>query len=92
MATTLFDENTGGEFGNTHIALGNAYKDTFTGDMAAVKDEQWEEMGYNSCPKVHTDIISTTNRTVTASFRDGSQKFIYKNGQFVLDYLKATNC
>ena len=29
MATTLFDENMGGEFGNTHIALGNAYKDSF---------------------------------------------------------------
>lgn len=85
MATTLFDENTGGEFGNTHIALGNAYKDTFTGDMATVSDEQWAEMGYNSCPKVHTDIISTTNRTVTATLHDGTQKVIYKEGQFVLD-------
>jgi aminopeptidase len=82
MATTLFDENMGGEFGNTHIALGNAYKDTFTGDMATVSDEQWAEMGYNSCPKVHTDIISTTNRTVTAILRDGSEKTIYRNGQF----------
>jgi aminopeptidase len=82
MATTLFDENMGGEFGNTHIALGNAYKDTFTGDMATVPDEQWSEMGYNSCPKVHTDIISTTNRTVTAILRDGSEKTIYRNGQF----------
>jgi aminopeptidase len=85
MATTLFDENMGGEFGNTHIALGNAYKDTFTGDMATVPDEQWAEMGYNSCPKVHTDIISTTNRTVTATLHDGSKKVIYKDGQFVLD-------
>ena len=85
MATTLFDENMGGEFGNTHFALGNAYKDTFTGDMATVSDEQWAEMGYNSCPKVHTDIISTTNRTVTATLRNGSKKVIYKDGQFVLD-------
>lgn len=85
MATTLFDENTGGEFGNTHIALGNAYKDTFTGDMAAVSDEQWAAMGYNSCPKVHTDIISTSNRTVTATLRDGSKRIIYKDGQFTVD-------
>jgi len=85
MATTLFDENTGGEFGNTHIALGNAYKDTFTGDMSKVTEEQWTEMGYNSCPKVHTDIISTTNRTVTAVLRDGSKRVIYKDGQFMLD-------
>jgi len=85
MATTLFDENMGGAFGNTHIALGNAYKDTYAGDMSTVSDEQWAEMGYNSCPKVHTDIISTTNRTVTAVLRNGSEKIIYKDGQFVVD-------
>lgn len=84
MATTLFDENTGGAFGNTHIALGNAYKDTFTGDMSLITDEQWFEMGYNSCPKVHTDIVSTTNRTVTATLNDNTEKVIYKDGQFLL--------
>jgi aminopeptidase len=84
MATTLFDENMGGAFGNTHIALGNAYKDTFTGDMATVTDDQWTEMGYNSCPKVHTDIISTTDRTVVATLSNGSEKLIYKDGQFTL--------
>ena len=40
MATTLFDENIGGEFGNTHIALGNAYKDAFTGDISKVSEEE----------------------------------------------------
>lgn len=85
MATTLYDENMGGAFGNTHIALGNAYKDTYTGDMATVSDEQWAAMGYNSCPKVHTDIISTSNRTVTATLRGGSEKVIYTNGEFVLE-------
>ncbi|MDQ6815698.1 MAG: aminopeptidase, partial [Bacteroidota bacterium] len=85
MATTLYDENTGGDYGNTHIAVGNAYKDTFTGDMSAVTDEQWAAMGYNSCPKVHTDIISTTNRTVTATLHDNTSLVIYKEGQFVLD-------
>ncbi len=85
MATTLFDENRGGAFGNTHIALGNAYKDTFTGDMATVTEEQWAQMGYNSCPKVHTDIVSTSDRTVTATLRNGTKRVIYTDGQFVLD-------
>ena len=84
MATTLFDENMGGAFGNTHIALGNAYKDTFTGDMSTVSDAQWAGMGYNSCPKVHTDIVSTTNRTVTATLSDNSERVIYKDGSFTL--------
>lgn len=87
MATTLFDENMGGEFGNTHIALGNAYKDTYTGDMAAVSDSQWAEMGYNSCPKVHTDIISTSNRTVTATLPDGTRQVIYRDGEFVMPHV-----
>ena len=85
MATTLFDENMGGAFGNTHIALGNAYKDTYSGDMATVTDQQWADMGYNSCPKVHTDIISTSNRTVTARLRNNTERVIYEGGQFVLD-------
>lgn len=86
MATTLYDENMGGEHGNTHIALGNAYKDTYTGDMSQVNDEQWAKMGYNSCPKVHTDIISTSNRTVTATLRNGEQRIIYKDGEFVFTH------
>lgn len=85
MATTLFDENMGGEYGNTHIALGNAYKDTYPGDMSTVTEEQWLAMGYNSCPKVHTDIISTSNRTVTATLADGTTRVIYANGEFQLD-------
>lgn len=85
MANTLFDENMGGAFGNTHIALGNAYKDTFNGDLSSVNDEQWAQMGYNSCPKVHTDIISTSDRTVTARLRNNTEKVIYKNGEFVLE-------
>jgi aminopeptidase len=85
MANTLFDENMGGAYGNTHLALGNAYKDTYPGDYGAVTEEQWAEMGYNSCPKVHTDIISTSDRTVTARLRNDTERVIYKNGQFMLD-------
>jgi len=81
MGETLFDENFGGEFGNTHIALGNAYRDSYPGDESTITAEQWEEWGFNRSP-VHTDIISTTPRTVTATLPDGSQKIIYKNGLF----------
>ena len=30
MGETLYDENVGGEFGNTHIALGSAYTECRT--------------------------------------------------------------
>ncbi|MDL2327339.1 aminopeptidase [Ruminococcaceae bacterium OttesenSCG-928-A11] len=83
MAETLFDENIGGKYGNTHVALGKAYQDCYKGDISKVTDKQWKEMGYNDS-SVHTDIVSTTNRKVTALLQDGSEKVIYDNGQFTL--------
>lgn len=81
MANTLFDENVGGAFGNTHLAIGRAYKDSFTGDMSKPTEQEWEAMGYNDSPE-HTDIISTEDRTVTALLPDGSKKVIFENGMF----------
>ena len=83
MAETLYDENVGGPFGNTHVALGMAYKDCYKGVTAEVSKTEWEEMGYNNS-SVHTDIVSTTNRTVTATLTDGSSLVIYKDGMFVV--------
>jgi aminopeptidase len=83
MAETLYDENIGGPFGNTHVAIGMAYKDCYRGNPAKVKPEQWEAMGYNDSPE-HTDIVSTANRTVTAFLTDGTKKVIYTDGQFTI--------
>lgn len=81
MGETLFDENMGGPQGNTHLALGEAYRDSYPGDASQLTEDEWEKMGYNHSA-VHTDIISTAPRTVTATLADGSQKIIYQNGQF----------
>ncbi len=83
MGETLFDENTGGKFGNTHLALGSAYKDSYPGNVSKVKKTAWYKMGYNDS-SVHTDIVSTTNRTVTATLKNGKQIVIYKEGKFTL--------
>lgn len=83
MAETLYDENIGGPFGNTHLAIGMAYKDCYRGEVAKVTKEEWEKYGYNDSPE-HTDIISTTDRTVTATLSDGTTKVIYKDGMFVI--------
>ena len=81
MAETLFDENIGGPFGNTHIALGNSYHDCYAGNPSGVSKEEWTRLGFNDS-SVHTDMFSTTDRTVTATMRDGSTKIIYMDGQF----------
>ena len=81
MAETLFDENVGGPDGNTHIALGKSYHDCFRGDPAANDAAEWERLGFNES-SVHTDIVSTTKRTVTATMRDGAEQVIYADGEF----------
>ncbi len=83
MGETLFDENFGGKQGNTHMALGNAYQESYRGDPSKVSKKQWEKMGFNESA-VHTDIISTERRKVTATLPDGSKKVIYQDGQFKL--------
>ena len=83
MAETLFDENMGGPFGNTHLALGMSYRDTYAGDVSKLTTKQAEKLGFNDS-SVHTDIISTTRRTVTAHLKNGTTEVIYKDGQFVL--------
>lgn len=83
MAETLFDENIGGEFGNMHVALGMAYKNCYQGDPAKVSEAEWEKLGYNDSAE-HTDIVSTTNKTVTAYLPDGTSKVIYQAGKFLI--------
>lgn len=83
MAETLYDENIGGPFGNTHLAIGMAYKDCYRGDPSKLSKAEWEAIGYNDSPE-HSDIVSTTDREVTAVLADGTQTLIYKDGQFTL--------
>jgi aminopeptidase len=84
MANTLFDENVGGPFGNTHVALGQSYQDGYRGDPATVTTEEWARLGFNDSA-VHQDIVSTTDRTVTAVLTDGTERVIYAGGRFTLD-------
>jgi aminopeptidase len=80
-ANTLFDENIGGRFGNTHIAVGQSFENTYDGDVSKLSKKQLGGLGFNDS-SIHVDMISTTDRTVTATLANGSQKVIYKNGQF----------
>ena len=81
MANTLYDENRGGPTGNTHLALGNSYEEMYTGDAAGATPEQFAALGFNTST-IHVDIISTSDRTVTATLKDESTKVIYTDGQF----------
>lgn len=83
MAETLFDENIGGPFGNTHLAIGMAYKDCYRGDKSKLTAAEWDKLGFNDSAE-HTDIISTTDRTVVATLTNGKEFTLYKKGMFTL--------
>ena len=83
MAETLFDENMGGKYGNTHLALGRSYRDCYAGDASQLTDRAAADLGFNDSA-IHTDIISTSDRTVTAMLSNGAKQIIYKKGQFQL--------
>jgi aminopeptidase len=83
MGETLFDENRGGPQGNFHLALGHAYRDAYTGDIAAQTRRDWQRLGFNES-SVHTDIVSTARRRVTATLPNGRTKLIYEDGRFVV--------
>jgi aminopeptidase len=83
MAETLFDENIGGPFGNTHLAIGKSYHSTYSGGANKMTPALAKKLGFNESA-VHVDMISTTDRTVAATLKDGSKKVIYKDGQFTI--------
>lgn len=83
MAETLYDKNIGGDFGNTHIALGMAYQDCYRPGPVGITKSQWAKLGFNDSAE-HTDIVSTTNRTVTATLSDGTKTIIYDSGKFTI--------
>ena len=83
MANTMYDENTGGPFGNTHLALGQAIRAAYDGDAAGLGESDWERLGFNKSP-IHTDIVSTTDRTVTALLDGGGEQVIYEGGRFTV--------
>ncbi|HAU89661.1 MAG TPA: aminopeptidase [Elusimicrobia bacterium] len=81
MADTLFDENHGGKHGNCHVAIGNSYTDTFTGNPAKLTKETKARLGYNDSA-VHWDLINTEDKKVTATLKSGKKVTLYEKGQF----------
>lgn len=83
MANTLYDENFGGDYGNSHLAIGSSYHDCYAGDSKKLTDKDWEDLGFNDSVE-HCDIINTNPKTVEAIMKDGSKKLIYKDGLFLI--------
>ncbi|MBW1783447.1 MAG: aminopeptidase [Deltaproteobacteria bacterium] len=81
MASTLYDENFGGRYGNCHLAVGASYSDTFDGDPATLTEKMKDKLGFNDSA-LHWDLVNTEKKTVTAHLNSGKSIVVYKNGMF----------
>ncbi len=84
MAHTLFDENVGGEDGNSHIAIGRAFPECYTG-KEKMTPALARKLKFNESAE-HWDLVTTTPRIVKAYPRGGGEVVIYKAGEFTLDF------
>ena len=48
-----------------------------------MKKESLEKFGFNSSV-IHTDIVATSKRKITATLPNGTKKVIYENGKFLI--------
>ncbi|MBN2031993.1 MAG: aminopeptidase [Deltaproteobacteria bacterium] len=83
MASTLYDENYGGPYGNCHLALGSSYSETFDGDPAGLNKKIKERLGLNDSA-IHWDLVNTEEKRVTARLESGKKLILYENGKFTL--------
>ncbi len=83
MATTLYDENFGGEHGSMHLALGQSYTNTYGGSPEAAMPKRLAALGFNTST-IHWDLISTLPRRVSVIMPGNRRMTIYEDGMFVL--------
>jgi len=81
MASTLYDENYGGQHGNCHLAVGSSYSDTYDGDPVELTEDLKSKLGFNDSA-LHWDLVNTENKTVTACLNTGERVLIYEKGMF----------
>jgi len=78
MASTLYDENYGGKYGNCHIAIGSSFPDAYGGNKPFMKIRK--KLGFNDSA-IHWDLINQQPKIVTAHSKKG-KTVIYEDGQF----------
>ncbi len=81
MASTILDENFGGEFGNCHLALGQSLARSFSVPAETLSPAIKAELGFNSSG-IHWDLVNTEKKTVTATLAEGRKRVIYEDGSF----------
>lgn len=84
MAETLFDENVGWEYGNTHVALWRGFDECYAGDKSQLDNPEFKKSIWLNMSPEHVDVISTAPRKVIWILADWEEILIYENGKFMI--------
>jgi len=84
MTETLFDENVGWEYGNTHVALGLWFDECYAWDKSKLDDPEYKKSIWLNFSAEHVDVISTAKRNVVWILPDWEEILIYKDWKFVI--------
>ena len=84
MAETLFDENVGWEYGNTHIALWRWFDECYAWDKSKLDDPEYKKSIWLNYSAEHVDVISTAKKKVTWTLSNWDEILIYEDGKFMI--------
>ncbi len=84
MAETLFDENVGWEYGNTHIALWRWFDECYAWDKTKLDNPEYKKSIWLNYSAEHVDVISTAKRKVIWTLSNGDEVLIYEDGKFMI--------
>ena len=84
MAETLFDENVGWEYGNTHVALWTWFDECYSGDKSQLDSQEFKKSIWLNTSPEHVDVISTAKRKVVWTLKDGSEILLYEDWKFMI--------
>ena len=84
MAETLFDENVGWRYWNTHIALWRWFDECYNWDKNKLNDPEFKKSIWLNTSPEHVDVISTAKREVIWILQDEKELLIYKDWKFTI--------
>ena len=84
MAETLFDENVGWKYGNTHVALWRWFDECYAGDKSKLDNPKFKKSIWLNMSAEHVDVISTAPRRAIWILPNWEEILIYENGNFMI--------
>ena len=84
MAESLFDENVGWKYWNTHVALWMWFDECYKWDKEKLSDPEFKKSIWLNCSAEHVDVISTAKRKAVWMLQNWEEILIYEDWKFLI--------